>query len=361
MAVFAGRLVAKYHSKGGMGLANQICPESCLGRLATPELSVHFKSYLATSLSSSTWQTYSSGWNNFVKFEECMKTKFALPLNSETLRTYVTWCLSERKLKVSTVKLYLSSLNMAHTLRGLDSPGKDKLVELVLTGAENVEPAGPRKRRAMTMDLLLILGHKIASADWSKVSKQVVWTACTVSFYCSVRLGEILASQQGQFDRFSTLTWENVMFIDRNEALLYIPSTKSSGKGEFIDLFPVPGHTSCPVTALKKLKEIMMLESAVWNVKNPVFMYLSGKFLTVQSFNGLLKDLLDDVCGGMDSISAHSFRAAIPSAISAWPDRFQTSDLKDWSRWRGDSYVTYCRSYRDQRRKLFGKIVSILK
>jgi hypothetical protein len=249
---------------------------------------------------------------------------------------------------------------MAHT-RGLDSPGKDKIVELVLTGHKNVEPAGPRKRRAMTMDLLLILGHKIASADWSKISKQVVWTACTVSFYCSVRLGEILASQLSQYDCFSTLTWESVMFLDKNEALLYIPSTKSSVKGEFIDLLPVPGHTSCPVTALKKLTELMEKETAVWNVKKAVFMYLSGKFLTVHSFNGLLKDLLYDVCMGMDSISAHSFRAAIPSAISAWPQRFQTSDLKDWSRWRGDSYVMYCRSYRDQRRKLFGKIIGILK
>jgi hypothetical protein len=297
-----------------------------------------------------------------LKFEEYMKKKFVMPLNSETVRAYVTWCLSVKGLKVSTVKLYLSSLNMAHTLKGLDSPCKDRKVELILNGAENVEPVGPRKRRAMNMDLLLILGHRIATADWSKFSKQVVWTACTVSFYCSVRLGEILASQQSNFDRFSTLTWKNVLFLDRNEALLYIPSTKTSAKGEFVDLFPVPGHSSCPVTALKKLRNMMEKENAKWETAKPVFMFLSGKYLTVQSFNGLLRDLLEEVCGeGVDSISAHSFRAAIPSAISAWPEKFQTSDLKDWSRWRGQNYEMYCRLYRDQRRKLFGKIMGILK
>jgi hypothetical protein len=329
------------------------------------QLGKGLSSYVSSSLSSSTWASYSSGWKNFEKFEVYTGKTFQFPLNSESVRAYVIWSLNVRKLRVSTVKLYLSSLKMAHTLLGCSSEGwkDDKLLELILTGAENLEPPSPGIRRAMTMDLLLILGHRIASSDWNKVSKQVVWTACTVSFFSSVRLGEILAVQRKKFDRFSTLLWENVMFLDKNEAVLFIPSTKTSAKGEFLDLFPLEGHPCCPVAALKKL--LLMQKTiavAKWSKAMPVFTFSSGSFLTVDCFNDLLKVLLVGVCKeGAESISAHSFRAAVPSAISAWPEKFHTSEVKDWSRWRGSSFLLYCRSYRDQRRKLFKKIVTVLK
>jgi hypothetical protein len=93
--------------------------------------------------------------------------KFQFPLNPETVRAYVVWSLNVEKLRVSTVKLYLTSLKMAHTLLGYSSEGwkADKLLELILTGAENLEPPSPGIRRAMTLDLLLILGHRIASSN----------------------------------------------------------------------------------------------------------------------------------------------------------------------------------------------------
>jgi hypothetical protein len=129
----------------------------------------------------------------------------------------------------------------------------------MLTGAENREPYAPKTRRAMTMDILLILGHKIAISNWSKLSKQVVWAICTVGFFSSVRMGEILAGQVDKFDKFSTLTWENVIFLDKDEVLLYIPSTKPGTRGDFIDLFPMPGNHCCPVAALKKLKTMQIV------------------------------------------------------------------------------------------------------
>jgi hypothetical protein len=339
-------------------------PYNCLGQLATDEFKGALSGLVSSALSKNTWATYTSGWNNFRKFEIHVGKNFKLPLEVETIRSYVIWCATVKKLKASTIKLYLTSLRMAHTLQGfsIENPCKDKLTEMLITGAENTELPGSKNRRAMTMDLLLILGHEIASSNWCKVSKQVVWAACTVSFFCSARLGEILAAQKGSYDRFSTLTWENVMFLDKNEAILYIPSTKTSAKGDFIDLFPMKGHPCCPVAALKKLKELQENESKVkWEIAKPVFTFSSGSYLTVNTFNELLKGLLRGVCeDGADVISAHSFRAAIPSAIGAWPDLFQTSELKDWSRWRGSSFIVYCRSYRDQRRKLFEKIVKVL-
>jgi hypothetical protein len=356
--------LAKYSARTNSGLANLICPAKCLGSLATADLSGGLAALIKSSLASSTWATYTSGWKSFKDFEMYAKQNFQLPLALETVRAYVIWSVTVKKLKSSTVKLYLSSIRMAHTLLGHQSEDfcKDKLISMLLTGAENIEPPKPRIRRAMNMDLLMILGHRIASSNWSKISKQVVWAACTVSFFCSARLGEILAAQRQSFDRGSTLTWQNVMFIDRNEAILFLPSTKTSAKGDFIDLFPLPGSSCCPVAALRKLKELQVSDRKDgWEKGQPVFTFSSGSYLTVSTLNNLLRDLLRDVVqDGADIISAHSFRAAIPSAIGACPDKFQTSELKEWSRWRGSSYVLYCRSYRDQRRKLFEKIVAII-
>jgi hypothetical protein len=94
----------------------------------------------------------------------------------------------------------------------------------------------------------------------------------------------------------------------------------------------------------------------------PVFTFASGKFLTTANLNNLLKLLLKDIFGEeADMISCHSFRAALASAVCAHPDRFRVAEIQEWSKWRGSSFITYCRSYRDQRRALFGKIVSVLK
>jgi hypothetical protein len=65
--------------------------------------------------------------------------------------------------------------------------------------------------------------------------------------------------------------------------------------------------------------------------------------------------------GDSDKISCHSFRAALASAVCAHPDKFLVNEIQEWSKWRGSSFLTYCRSYRDQRRAMFNKIVSILK
>jgi hypothetical protein len=316
------------------------------------------------SLSKNTWSSYSSGWASFRKFEISVKQNFSLPLNIETVRTYVIWCVSVQKLRASTVKLYLSSMKMAHTLQGFQCISflKDSIIDMLLTGIVNKEPCVPKIRRAMTLDILLILGHKIANSDWHKISKQVVWAVCTVGFFTSVRMGEILAAQTDKFDSYSTLTWENVVFLDRDEALLYIPSTKTSTRGDFLDLFPLNGHPCCPVAALKKLKDMQVEGGGGFSKNRPVFTFASGKFLTTANLNNLLKLLLKDILGeGVDAISCHSFRAALASAVCAHPDRFRVSEIQEWSKWRGSSFLTYCRSYRDQRRALFKKIVSVLK
>jgi hypothetical protein len=342
-------------------MASLISIWNCLGAIGAP-LSSEFESLINASRASSTWSVYASGWKSLQNFVTEIGAEFQWPVDIETVRTYVVWCIAKKNLRASTVKLYLSAIKMAHTLQG-STPveyHKDKIVDMLLSGATNVGPTPTKTRRAMNMSTLLLLGHRIASTTWGKLSKQVVWAACTTCFFTSARLGEILACNPSVFDPYSTLCWSNVALLDKNEMIIYIPSTKTSPKGEFIDLYPIPSHPCCPVAALKKLLELQKKEMN-WSKDLPVFTFCSGKFLTPKELNNTLKSLLGDLFQpGLNSITCHSFRAAIPSAVCAWPEKFEVKELQEWSRWRGSSYVNYCRSFRDQRRKLFDKIVSIL-
>ena len=136
-----------------------------------------------------------------------------------------------KKSKKRTVKSYISSLNTAHTLSDTDSINlnSDPCLKMILRGAENIFYAGkPCKtdRLPMNIDLLNILCHKIHNLNWTDFSKQVVWTACVISFFSSCRMGELLAAHENCFDSLTTLTWSKIKFLDKKEAIIFIPFTK---------------------------------------------------------------------------------------------------------------------------------------
>jgi hypothetical protein len=90
-----------------------------------------------------------------------------------------------RKLKPATVKAYLSSINLAHDLKSVIFAGDHIVLKSRIKGAENLSLYNvwtTNSRKVMTPALLKVIGHQIASLDWCKNSKLVVWTACIVAF-----------------------------------------------------------------------------------------------------------------------------------------------------------------------------------
>jgi hypothetical protein len=129
----------------------------------------------------------------------------------ETIRAFVTYCIALWKLKPSSTKTYLSALVHVHKLKGYSNYAiSDNMVASLLRGAEYLMMVNPpvdgNKRRVMTLQLLRILGHKLHCSGWSQMSQQVVWAACTVAFFTSARMGELLAPADGHYDPSSTLT-----------------------------------------------------------------------------------------------------------------------------------------------------------
>ena len=183
----------------------------------------------------------------------------------------------------------------------------------------------------------------------------------TVAFFGSTRMGEILAQAEHCFDESSTLTWACVKYRqESNSFLLHIRLPKTGSKeGEFIDLFPYPASGCCPVAALRK-HFTMQQECGRGSPQHPVFIYPSGKNLTPSGFNSSLRILLADICDFQrDTISGHSFRAAVPSALSRFPDLMSSDDVKGWGRWSSECYQRYTRLKTEQKAQIFKKIMAV--
>jgi hypothetical protein len=331
---------------------------------AVPELQNNMCKLVHASLAASTWARYESGWNAFLAFEKYTSQNYNLPLSVDVVRAFATYCLTIKKLKVSSVKTYLSSLVHVHKIQGfVNFEIKDQVVTSILRGGEHLQmldpvPTGSR-RRVMTVQLLRHLGHKLATSGWSAHTRQVIWSVCTLAFFTSARMGELLAPGEQDYDPAATLTWANVRYREDNSFLVHVRLPKSAAvEGEFLDVFEFPHFGCCPVAALKKLQA---MSGGSAKAGEPVFTFASGRFLTVQGLNSILRILLQGVVDpSRDSITCHSFRAGVPSALTRHPTLASSDDVKGWGRWSSEAYQRYTRLKTDQKRSIFNKIMSVL-
>jgi hypothetical protein len=237
--------------------------------------------------------------------------------------------------------------------------GEHPVIKAMIKGAENLALFNVWKsnsRKVMTLPLLKILGHQIASVGWSNNSKLEVWTACVVAFFGSLRFGEILPASENSFYHAETLLWKDLKFRKDNSVLVHVKIDKSKNKtGSFVDLFEFKGHACCPVDCLKALKDMS------FDDLKPVFQFESGKNLCAKNLNEILFKLLFPKIGhAAADISGHSFRAGLPSAMAASPNFANDNDIKAWGRWSSDSYLLYTRLKLGQKKLLFEKIVNVL-
>ena len=305
------------------------------------------------------------GWNLYKEFCSCFNTKFELPILVQYVRAFSTWAITARGLKSSTVKSYISSLNTTHVLSSVEGKNlnSDTCVKMILKGAENsFSPKHTCKtnRLPMNIHLLNVLGHKIANLGWTDYSKQIVWTACVISFFTSCRMGELLPSHEKSYDPLTAITWKKINFTSEKEILIFVPFTKTTGlKGKIVDIFQIENDSKCPVAAIKKLKR-MAISKGVFKPENSVFAFGPNNFLMRKKLNNYLRVLLGEFFGPNHQITGHSFRAAVPSALAASLSNSTVKDIKDWGCWASDSYLIYTKQESEKCKALFTSIVKCL-
>jgi len=121
----------------------------------------------------------------------------------------------------------------------------------MIRGAKNLQFYSGRQdfgKKVMTLPLLRIFGHNLASSNWTENSKSVVWTAACVAFFGSFRFGELLPKKDDSFNCFETLLWSDIRILNDGSVLIRnkIPKTRTAG-GEFISLFEFNAFNCCPI------------------------------------------------------------------------------------------------------------------
>jgi hypothetical protein len=88
----------------------------------------------------------------------------------------------------------------------------------------------------------------------------------------------------------------------------------------------------------------------------------NGNFLTLPTLNTFLYTFLSrSIDEDARHITAHSFRAALPSALANSPDIANDADIRAWGRWNSSAYKKYTRLKPRQKRVIFSKILEALK
>jgi hypothetical protein len=317
------------------------------------------KELIEASYATASWAKHKSAMKSLETFENSHGGKHDWPLSTNRICEYTSWALTENGLKSSTVRSYLSSIAMAHKLSDMEHNCSNFIVNLLLRGAENLclyKPIVRNTRKVMTLPLLKIIGHYVATSNWSENSKLVFWSACVVAFFGSFRLGEILPAYSDNFNPDETLLWRDVNFNSKDSVLINIKIDKNKNQqGSFVDLFRFDGHNCCPVSSLRAMHDLNP------SPNSPVFSFSNGLNLTVRKLNSTLHVLLYPALGeSAFMICGHSFRAGLPSAMANDPEAVKDFEICQWGRWSSESYLLYTRLKFKQKQALFRKITEVL-
>ena len=321
---------------------------------------------IATSLATSTWSTYKTALNMFRKYKNVSRNSMTIfPISKEDLIRFTIFMFKIRNVAPSTIRQYLTALKCFHAITEHSMENfKSTTLRYLLMGYENQYKAmeqDSQNRRAFTYPLLKLFAEGLANENMLPINAQNYLACATLGFFSSCRMGDLL---KDALDTNSErlLTWEKVQFKSNREIIIYLAHPKHAKKenGVVCDVFNFPLPLYCPISNLLLLAK-MQRKMGRHNPKNPVFMMADGKTMSMANMNHMLKKLLYtyiDPCLG--SISCHSFRAAIPSLMSAHPTVFSEEEITVQGDWHSEAYRHYTRHMGIGRKTTHRKVVATL-
>ena len=256
---------------------------------------------------------------------------------------------------VSSLRMTISALrkffnaNLVSDLI-LDSPS----IKALLVGLAN-KPRQSRvktHRLAMNKASLTLAGHVLQSQEWPERDKSTIWSLFLVAYYASARIGDLVSSHANSASS-KTLRWADVTLSEeRAELFLRWPKCSVDNKGHALFLLRNPDSKFCPVLFLSKLRSA--------SSEGPVYTLSSGKFVTTSLVNKILKQT-SQLAGLPDgtAYSAHSFRAAMPTAIAQNQSTFSAAEVRAAGRWRSDAANRYVRCQKNMAESIAARAYSL--
>lgn len=261
-----------------------------------PELLPMGLDLLSLSRADQTWKQSSSAMNGVQRIENEFNIDLSMPWDGTKLLNYLAACRTIGH-KHSTVTSNVSHIRQRHRLEGYQFTADSIYSRCFIDGMRNSDEQ-LTKRIAMTPKLMLTLKHRLKQSTLSVHDKLLYWCVATWAFAGSFRCGELLSSSVNTFKENdllgSRVTWTSGVNADGHiEVKLLCPKETRTRKLVSVELLQSRSKMMCPFDAWIKWRKVADRELKI-DASLPVFRFLSGKLLSTNLMNKMLKDMLHE-------------------------------------------------------------------
>ena len=296
------------------------------------------------SLSANTWKSYRSVWRNVDRISQETGIKITYPMTIDMIQTIIGYYLL-KGVKADTIKGYLSSLKLAHTMKGLDCGNLEHgMISTFLKGAKNLEMVSTHDvKSVVTLEVMGKIWERIKNTKLSLDDKRLLWAIITMLFMGSLRPSEALCTHKLEYDEAKTLTWRDVKVVETEmdgekvkflQLKLKCPKTARTMPVQIVEI-PSIGNKFCAVRAFVKWIAGRRIKQTG---DTPVFTKSNGELVTVGYLNNVLADLLKDES---PKITARAFRPGLSTILAR--KGVSSESLKSLGRWSSKAFEVYIR------------------
>ena len=253
----------------------------------------------SASVTFDTQSSYATAARHYIEAENSLGKKFSIPPSESDLLFLTTYLLS-KKLTVPTIRSYWAGIRFYLFSLGISTPPKiPPLAEQLLLGAykqarDPVELASQRTRRAITVEMLKLLQHSIATENkWSDFEKNMRWAVMLNAWWGSFRIGELLPKNRHSYSPSSTLLASDVTFHEESAAFwLRSPKIEKEATGDIVEVWSIPSRKDIdPISVLRAYSERRAKSFGQSNAL-PLFLHEDGSIYSKLEFNNDLTMLL---------------------------------------------------------------------
>jgi integrase len=232
------------------------------------------------ALSSNTWHKYFAAYNKLNCYLKDTNQTLTWPLEQRVINGFILWCKERDSLRPQSVKAYIFGLSKIQKFLGFSKIQFSKTyTEDLLKGWEHEFLRKTNKKGRMTFQKLKEI-RKHAKKQMPRSEFLTVWAACSLAFFTSCRMGELISSLKTEI---GPLTWGDIK-LKKNKAKLKIKWSKTSNAPEYMYIFRTGNKKICPVSALQQLK-FFQIKHNTFNDNESVFKLNNSTYLTKSYLN----------------------------------------------------------------------------
>jgi hypothetical protein len=261
----------------------------------------------------------------------------SIPATENTLLLYIAY-LHIRRLKASSIRMYMSAIRSLHVEHGYGNPTEQALrVKLAIRA---IEIDQPRPIQKLTITLLILQRiYPVISLD--SYDEFMIWSAMCLDHFACLLTGEFTLKSFN--DKQSPLLRTHVTFHHSQGDKLYmnvhLERSKTDYKNTGIDI--VVGCTHCSMCPHCFMIQYCESRDRIHSNKGSLFLFHNSNTLTRELFIKFTRTCLARIGIDTSNFSGHSYRAggATTAALSGLNDL----QIRRLGRWKSNTYHRYIR------------------